>query len=657
MKWWVRSLWAIAASALLLGLLFTLFKPSAGQPQLVDVLLAAVPLWVAAYVTCALLQTALRAARYRVLLRASGEPSVPSFFHLGLVSLARNMLVDLLPGRLGELSYLALLNRGYRVSAAACISSMTISFAFDLLALALILAGLAVAAFARWIPVMVGALILLLGAAYVGLFHILPRLSRINHLARFVARISEAFDQTRRAGVWGRTMLLSIGVRTLKYAGFYSMFLAMTQVALPALAATAPGKVLITLISAEGAASLPIPTVMSFGAYEAGGAAAWSALGAKASDAALCLLAVHIGSQVVDYTLGGIGLLLMLFFSRGSSPRERRIGLAVSAAVALFVVAGLAAVEKRAVAKRGATSAPPAGEAIKPTVAWPEMSLPSGFIVWSSNRSGQHDIWKMSLPDGALSRVTRDAHAETYPRISPDGRRLLFARSQLPWASQRNERGWNVIMLDMKSGAERMLATNAFAATWLDDREVVFQVDSTNVVRMNLESGETVRIAQSGTGEIPAGVALQTPSYNARDGVLAATFRGTARMTALVDRFGAVRKVAGGCQLFWGPGDQYLYYVDSGGRMGNAFYRVQPGTLERTMFFDAPGDWSHEYFPKLSSDGRWLVYGAAAKGHEHDTADYEIFIWQVGEPFGRAMRLTWHTGNDNWPDIWLNAAR
>ena len=49
------------------------------------------------------------------------------------------MFVDMLPARLGELSYIAMLNRGYRVSGGACVSSLVISFVFDLIALALLL--------------------------------------------------------------------------------------------------------------------------------------------------------------------------------------------------------------------------------------------------------------------------------------------------------------------------------------------------------------------------------------------------------------------------------------------------------------------------------------------------------------------------------------
>ena len=85
-------------------------------------------------------------------------------------------------------------------------------------------------------------------------------------------------------------------------------------------------------------------------------------------------------------------------------------------------------------------------------------------------------------------------------------------------------------------------------------------------------------------------------------------------------------------------------------------WKMDPATGARAMWFDQPGPWSHEYFPRLSADGRWMVFGAAAEGHEHDTADYEIFLWEVGADPATATRLTWHTGNDCWPDLFVTAA-
>ena len=75
------------------------------------------------------------------------------------------------------------------------------------------------------------------------------------------------------------------------------------------------------------------------------------------------------------------------------------------------------------------------------------------------------------------------------------------------------------------------------------------------------------------------------------------------------------------------------------------------------VLMDAPGEWSHEYFPRISNDETLLVFGAARVGHEHDTADYEIFLWRVGTPWESVARLSFHTGNDQWPDCWVNSAR
>jgi hypothetical protein len=72
------------------------------------------------------------------------------------------------------------------------------------------------------------------------------------------------------------------------------------------------------------------------------------------------------------------------------------------------------------------------------------------------------------------------------------------------------------------------------------------------------------------------------------------------------------------------------------------------------VLLDLPGDYSHEYFPRVSNDGRFLIFAASAEGHEHDRADYEIYLWEIGSPASEALRLTYHGGNDQWPDIWVD---
>ena len=324
----------------------------------------------------------------------------------------------------------------------------------------------------------------------------------------------------------------------------------------------------------------------------------------------------------------------------------------------VIAVAGLfLTYEIWAVKKRGAFRSLDRGEAVLPAAAVVDTDQQSldGFIVWSSNRSGNHDIYLKRLPDRAVRQLTNHQHTEYYPRISPNGRQIVFARSHQPLVSQGNIYPWDVYLLDLKSGKERLLAKNGNLPTWsIDGKRVFFQRHGNSVVELNLKNNRERILYQSGQNiKVPPKTALETPSISAKGDRLAVTFRNTMRATGVVGAGGRVRKTGNGCQLNWGPGDRYLYKIDHGGKMKNALYKIDAKTLAATKWFDAPGDYSHEYFPRVSNTADVLVYGASSGGHEHDTADYEIFLWVIGEPANQAKRITFHPGNDCWPDVYL----
>ena len=327
-------------------------------------------------------------------------------------------------------------------------------------------------------------------------------------------------------------------------------------------------------------------------------------------------------------------------------------------AIMLFLAgAALLAVETRSLKKLGALQPPDSGREVRPAAGPGLEGLAGveGFVVWSSNRSGNHDLWLRRLPDGALRQLTTHPHTEYYPRVSPDGRRVVFARSQQPWVSQRNKLPWDVVLLDLDTGRERLLAKNGNVPTWSADGARVFFLRNANqLVELEVASGNEAMVWESGRNlGVRANVQLETPSFAPQGGAVAVTFRGGRRATAVIDADGAIRVVGDGCQLTWSPDGSYLFHVDHGGRQQNAIYRTAPATLKPELWFDAPGEFSHEYFPRVANTGDWLVYGASTGGHEHDTADYEIFLWPIGRPAAEAIRLTHHTGNDCWPDIFL----
>ncbi len=685
----------LAASAgvslMVLGLMLRLFTggaEDAERPRVLAVLRATWMPAVGAYASLALLQALFRAVRYRILIAAGAPGQPPSLAHTYLVTAVRNMLVDLLPARLGELSYAGMMNVGCSVPASACLSSLGVSFVFDFIALlGIVAAVLAYQLFTSglqgWL-VTAAAFLLALGVVLTGLLffgislmtRLLERLLRrwrastsvVKGIA-FLDGVAEAIAGARRSRVLAQVAALSLAVRLTKYAALYVLFKAVVVPSFMSVSHATFPEILTALLCAEGLSSLPVPSFMSFGTYEAGGTLALTRLGFGAAESVVAMIAIHIWSQIVDYSLGGMGGVLFLFRRRAvaavaaaevgcPAPRHAAWGLAALAVVVAGVV--LFGLQWQKTRRAGALTPPGAGEAV--TVAADELTHRAdvlggvrGFVVWSSNRFGNHDLLRMDLPDLRLSRLTSHPNVETFPRISPDGRSVAFARSREPWVSQRNPLPWSVHVLDLASGRERLVSQSGNTPTWSEDGATIyFQRNGGEVVAHELSTGaETVPFSAGKKGAIPASVLLQTPSFSQTRAAMAVTCRGAWRGTLVVPVDGSPRKVGGGCQLAWAPDSSFLTFVDDGGRMKNAIYRVDAMSLERTLWLDLPGPYSHEYFPKVSNDVRWLVLGACATGHEHDTADYEIFLWKIGSAPEAAVRLTHHTGNDCWPDVFI----
>lgn len=683
-----KTVLSAGVSLLVLALImrFSFGQEAASRPHLLHILRETLFSFVALYLLFSFVQAFFRALRYRLLIRAAGEQSVPSVFHAFLVTLARNMFVDLFPARVGELSYIAMMNKGYKVSGKACVSSLTISFLFDLIALIVLLLFLVAFQIATsdvrgWLLYALCALAVVVICIALVLFvgirtftavtrRILGRIAAkgpVFRMLAFIDDVADAVEFTRRSGTLLRTLGLSLLVRGAKYTGLCCLFYGVAKPNFPGLSGASLLSVLGTLVSAEAGASLPIPAFMSFGTYEAGGLLTLTLLGFSAAASKVAMLAIHIWSQCIDYALGGAGLVSFVFLSgrKGAAVPAgntlRRYAFAACAGLVLLAGIGLLGLQYRKVKKSGSLKAPDKGRAVAVSPDQNDhrravIGQMQGFAVWSSNRLGNHDIWMMTFPDLSVTPLTSHPHVDTFPRISPDGRKVVFCRSQQPWVSQRNDVPWDVYMLDLERNEEVLVAANANVPSWSESgTKVYFQRKSGMFVSHDLETGEEKVLFRSGSGAVPERVHLQTPSFSTRMNAMAVTLRGKRRGTAVFPADGGerMRISRSACQLAWAPDSSFLYYVDHGGKQKTAFHRCEPDGGNDRMWLDSPGDYSHEYFPKLSNDKRYLVFGASTGGHEHDAADYEIFLWPVDAGPRDIVRLTFHTGNDCWPDVFV----
>jgi len=347
-SWGWRLLFSVGASMMILLFLWWLVSSGdqAEDLALFKKVLRDTVWWLASlYIVTALLQTLFRAVRYQSLLKADGLDPVPGTPYMFLITLARNMFVDMVPAGIGEASYVLMLNRGYRVPVSSCLSTLFLSIVLDILALAVLLVAIVLGAIlstaqfqisvgnallATLIIVIVSGLLIMAAVPLSQWFSRVMNHTEIKVLKRFggfLVEVGLSIRRVQQRGILLLTFSQSLAIRVLKYGGLTLLFTAVTMVNFNEFSQLPLWQILPAFISAEAAASLPLPTFMSFGSYEGGGVLAFSVLGFVVSDILIVMFVMHLISQVVDYTLGGLGLLGFFIVTRKRRLKDKNEGV------------------------------------------------------------------------------------------------------------------------------------------------------------------------------------------------------------------------------------------------------------------------------------------------------------------------------------------
>jgi hypothetical protein len=276
----------------------------------------------------------------------------------------------------------------------------------------------------------------------------------------------------------------------------------------------------------------------------------------------------------------------------------------------------------------------------------------SGRLVWSSNRDGNHEIYLINVATLEEQRLTDNPHVDFFARFSPDGRRIVFLRSRPEYTSVREALSWDVWLMNADGSDQRRLAERGFYPRWTADGSSIVFGRGQQVVRVDAESGEE-SVVFDNPGDA-AQIRFGDVALGADGNRLALVLEGGAGVIRDLEA-GTTTQLVGEyvCQPTFAPRDAFVAYIEAVGHGGTRVMRARPDGRRPEVLMDLPGDYSHEYFPQLSNGGEWLIWGAAAEGHEHDRADYEIFVWKLGEPWEGAVRVTYYTGNDMWPDLFV----
>jgi hypothetical protein len=300
----------------------------------------------------------------------------------------------------------------------------------------------------------------------------------------------------------------------------------------------------------------------------------------------------------------------------------------------------------------------------------------TGIIAWASSRSNsRHDLWIMNADGTGRRQLTRGDHVDWYARFSPDGATVLFTRSRSGWVSEGDAEifdKWDIWTVGVDGHGEKKVADDGTWGTWRPSGDSIVFARGPKVFIKDLVAGNETEIFDAGV-TLKKGAYAQQPQLSPDGSKLAITVRGSRRETGIWNlKTGTWYSTGGGCQMEWFPDGKRILRMNEG--QGNGGTEVLAINLDdqgkpldkisgiavpkNIRFMDLPGRRSHEYFPKLDQTGTWLVWCATQYGHEHDMADYEVYLWKVGaDPKSGPVRLTFHSGNDRWPDIFTGAPK
>ena len=282
------------------------------------------------YMAVALLGTVLRAWRYKIFL--SPRPMRP--LDLLMATFIRNSFVDLLPARIGSLSFIYVLNKRLDFAFEAATSAFVASFVYDFLtlspfivaaifavglgAVSLSTPGLLIAAgifFALWVLVLWKLIpVLTFG------FSVTRRLLEIfkctdkKWAVVFVEKIRATIDslaliQSKKMTV--PVFILSLGIRAAKYVGLYLLLFALLRSLGFSMADLSFWKLILGINGAEMTSALPVKGLAGFGTWESAWALTLGMMGFEQRIAILSGLGIHLVTNLFEYTLG-IGSLLVL---------------------------------------------------------------------------------------------------------------------------------------------------------------------------------------------------------------------------------------------------------------------------------------------------------------------------------------------------------
>lgn len=316
----------ILLSVLLMGLLLSRIEAKEFAETLTRIFLPAL----LAFMAIALLGAVLRAWRYKIFL----SPRPIRRRDILMATFIRNSFVDLLPARIGSLSFIYVLNKRLDFAFEAATSAFVASFVYDFLTLSPFVVAAVIAVGLGAVSISTPALLIVAGIFFALWILILWKLIPFFTLALAVyGRILGIFKWTDKkwavvsvekiratieslALIQGKRLtvpvfVLSLGIRAAKYVSLYFLLFALLRSLGFGMAGLSFWKLILGITGAEITSVLPVKGLAGFGTWESAWAFTMGMMGFEQRIAILSGLGVHLVTNLFEYALG-IGSLLIL---------------------------------------------------------------------------------------------------------------------------------------------------------------------------------------------------------------------------------------------------------------------------------------------------------------------------------------------------------
>jgi hypothetical protein len=308
----------------------------------------------------------------------------------------------------------------------------------------------------------------------------------------------------------------------------------------------------------------------------------------------------------------------------------------------------------------------------------------NALLVFASSRAGGSHIFTMKSDGSETTQLTKGGLTEWNPRFSPDGSKILFSRSVEKGTREVDasaDHAWNLFTMSPEGGEAALVAENATWGSWISNDEILF-MRGRKIMRQKLsgEEAEAKKVMDLNKHSVFDGAIVRGPELS-RDGhQIAMTLAGAHRQVGIWSlKKKGWRQIGSGGHITWFPDGASVVWVNPSGKglaeivraplekpapaakEGEEQEEAEEGDKAEeakdkgpAKLVDLAGKRSRESAPRLSPDGKWLVFAAAIGSAEPDLEDSELYLWELGSSES-PTRLTFHSASDRSPDIFVGA--